>query len=96
MGGVFPLCVVLARESHGLPHRLRMGLAIGGAWGLGEVAFILGGRYVGCFPEGAVAPVATVLRTCWVMLGAGALLALGVALFERRATALDRARRGRL
>jgi len=83
MGGVFPLTVVLAREAHGCPERLRMGLSIGGAWGLGEVAFIIGGRYVGYFPAGAPEPVAAVLGGCWVLLGLTAVLALLVGALER-------------
>lgn len=84
-GGVFPLSVVLARESHGVPQRLRMGLAIGGAWAVGEVAFILGSKYVGRFPEGSVPPVVTVLGACWVMLGATTLVALAASVLEQRA-----------
>jgi len=85
MGGVFPLSVLLAREARGLPQRLRMGLAIGGAWGLGEIVFILAGKYIGSRPDGAVQPVATVLNACWWVLGFAALLGLCIGMRERRA-----------
>jgi hypothetical protein len=64
MGAVFPLSVVLARESPGAGHRLRMGLAIGGSWAIGELAFVVGTAHVGRFPDGAVEPVVTVLHFC--------------------------------
>ena len=76
IGAVFPLTVVLARESPGSGHRLRMGLAIGGAWATGEVMFVIGSAYVGRFPDGASAPVATVLNACVLL----ALLTAGFAL----------------
>ena len=83
-GGVFPLCVVLARESRGLAQRLRMGLAIGGTWGLGEVAFMMGGKYAGFFPDGDARPISAVLRLCWIFLGGAATLAVLVAVRERK------------
>jgi len=42
LGAVSPLIVVLAQNSRGLGQRMRMALAIGGAWGLGEIAFVVG------------------------------------------------------
>jgi len=84
LGGIFPLSVVLARESHGLGQRIRIGLAIGGAWGLGEVAFILASRYVGRFPATAAAPVARVLSLCGVGLAMIALLSLWLTRLESR------------
>jgi len=84
MSAMFPLCVVLVRQAHGLPQRLRMGLAIGGAWGTGELVFVLGGRYVGRFPEGAVRPVASVLNLCWLLAVLTIVMALCVAGMERR------------
>jgi predicted MFS family arabinose efflux permease len=85
MGSVFPLSVVLARQSKAGGQRLGMGLAIGGAWGLGEVAFILGGRYVDRFPAGASEPVLDVMALCWALLAATAVLAVLVARRERPA-----------
>ena len=70
LGAVFPLSVVLAQNSRGLGQRLRMGLGIGGAWGLGEVGFILGSRYIGRFPDTAHEPVHRILSLC----GLGAAL----------------------
>lgn len=84
LGALFPLCVVLARHARGLPQRLRMGLVIGGAWGLGGLAFVLGGAYIGRFPPGAVAPVQTMLRLCWVLTIGSTLLAWIVSRDERR------------
>lgn len=84
MSAVFPLCVVLVRRARGLPQRLRMGLAIGGAWGVGELIFILGGKYVGRFPEGLVRPVASVLNLCWLLAALTIVMALCVAGMERR------------
>lgn len=78
MGAVFPLSVVLARQSRGLGRRMRIGLAIGGAWGTGECCFILGGQYVGLFPEQSVGPVSTVLNACWFVLIATGILAIVV------------------
>lgn len=83
MGAVFPLTIVLAREARGLPQRLRIGLVIGGAWCMGEVAFILGGKYVTLFPEDMARPVASVLNVCWVCLAATAILAAILARVER-------------
>jgi MFS family permease len=83
MGSVFPLCVVLARQSHGLPQRLRLGLAIGGAWGLGEIAFMAAGKFLGRYPPDAAKPVFAVLSLCWVLLAATAALAVVVARKER-------------
>ncbi len=84
LGALFPLCVVLARHAVGLPKRLRMGLIIGGTWGAGELMFVLGGRYVGRFPDGDVTPIHTILGLCWGLVGAAILLALIVARRERR------------
>jgi hypothetical protein len=80
MGAVFPLSVVVARSAGGKGKRLRMGLVIGGAWGLGETAFILTGRYVGSFPAGAATPVAHVLGCCGILLA----ITCGVALWAGR------------
>jgi len=85
LGAVFPICVVLARQAGGLPQRLRMGLVIGGAWGTGELVFMLGGNYVGRFPEGMVEPVLSVLNLCWLLVITATLLALVVSRLERRA-----------
>ena len=79
------LTVVLARQSHGPPQRLRLGLAIGVSWGLGEVAFIAGGTYIGRFPVGSVEPVGHVLTACWVLLVASAVTSLIVHPQEQRA-----------
>lgn len=84
MGGVFPLSVVLARQSSGLSQRLRMGLAIGGAWASGEVLFILGGKYVDLFAPGDAQPVANVLSCCWFLLAATAVLATVVSVLEKK------------
>lgn len=83
-GAVFPLIVVLARQARGLHERLRIGLSIGGAWGLGEVAAILGAKYVTHFPKYMVAPVTNVLSICWICLAAAAILAAVVARAERK------------
>lgn len=91
MGSVFPLCVVLARQSQGLPQRLRMGLAIGGAWGLGEIAFMAAGKFVGLYPAEAAKPVFTVLSLCWILLAATAALAALVARKERELVAANHA-----
>ena len=91
IGAVCPLCIVLARQSRGLAQRLRMGLAIGGAWCTGEVAFILGGKYVALFPDDAVRPVAAVLNLCWVFLGAAVVLSAIVARREKAAIAATQA-----
>ncbi len=74
VGSAFPLVVVLARQARGVSQRLRMGLVIGGAWGLGETIFILGGHYLGSFPENDPAPVARILSLCMPLLAANALL----------------------
>lgn len=83
LGAVFPLCVVLVRDARGLPQRLRMGLAIGGAWGTGELIFIMGGRYIGRFPAGTIEPVETLLHICWFCTIAATVLATIVARSEK-------------
>lgn len=87
MGAVFPLTAVLAREAGGLSKRLRMGLAIGGAWGTGEILFMLAGVYVDAGPPKSAAPVRDVYQACWVLLGVTALLAVRVARKERALSA---------
>jgi len=91
MGAVFPLSVVIARESTGAGRRLSMGMAIGGAWATGELAFILGGIYVGRFPEGSSEPIATVLYSCVGIAALTAAIALYVAKYEE--VALERSER---
>ncbi len=83
LGGIFPLTVVLARESRGPGQRLRIGLAIGGAWGLGEVMFILAGRYIGSFPPAAAGPVTRSLAVCWITMIATVVLATYITRLER-------------
>lgn len=75
VGGVFPLTVVLARGAKGFTRRLRMGLAIGATWGMGEVFFILAGNYIGRFPSTDLAAVARSLNFCWALVIGGLLLA---------------------
>jgi len=52
-----------------------MGLTIGGAWGTGEAAFVVAGRYLNRFPTGDVRPVEHVLFFCIGLLLLNALLA---------------------
>jgi MFS family permease len=84
IGGVFPLTVVLARRSRGSAHRLRIGFAIGGAWGVGEICFMIAGRYIDSFEKGAVQPVLNVLSLGWFLLAALVILALFVDRLERK------------
>ena len=78
MGAVFPLGVILARSSHGLSDRLRMGLTVGGSWGIGELGFILAGKYVSRFVPGDPLPVQRVYWGCWVLLFVTAVLAVSI------------------
>ena len=89
MGAAFPLTVVLAREARGLTQRLRIGLVIGGAWGLGEIAFILGGKHVGRYPAGTVAPVSGVLNLCWFFLIGAAAMGVMISRMEGASDASD-------
>jgi|GEM_PF-1226381 len=75
MGATFPMAVLLARQARGLGERLKMGLAIGGSWGIGEIVFILAGIYVGRFPPGDPVPVFRIYWICWVLLVMTAVLA---------------------
>jgi len=75
LGGTFPLTVVLARRAKGTAHRLRIGLSIGGAWGTGELVFVLAGKYIGGFPPTEATPVMTVFKLCWVLIACSILLA---------------------
>ncbi len=75
IGSAFPLVVVLARQARGCSQRLRMGLVIGGSWGLGETMFILGGYYLNRFPVNDPQPVVRILRLCLPLLLATTLLA---------------------
>jgi len=90
LGAVFPLAVILARSSHGLSDRLRMGLSVGGAWGIGEIGFILAGRYVGRFVSGNPLPVQRVYWVCWFLLFSTTLLALFITKKEPPVPALER------
>ena len=85
IGGIFPLCILLARQAHGLPRRLRIGLALGGAWGSGEIAFMCAGKYIGQFPEGAIAPVASMLNLCWLAVTVAIVSALLIARINEKA-----------
>ncbi len=75
LGGTFPLTVVLARRARGTAHRFRIGLSIGGAWGTGELAFIMAGKYIGGFLPTETAPVMTVFKLCWIPIACSILLA---------------------
>jgi len=75
IGSAFPLVVVRARRTRGFSPRLRMGLTIGGAWGMGEIAFIGAGRYLKGFAEGDPRPVERVLALCGALLLFNAALA---------------------
>jgi MFS transporter, FSR family, fosmidomycin resistance protein len=83
IGSTFSLSVVLARRSKGTAHRLRIGLAIGGAWGSGEVLFMVAGRFIDAHAAGAVEPVRTVLSAGWLVLAALLVLAFIVDRRER-------------
>lgn len=65
---VFPLTIVLAKQSYGLSDRLRMGLTIGGAWGIGEAVFILGGKYISFFQRHELEPVHDIFSIIWFLL----------------------------
>ncbi len=75
VGSAFPMVVVLARQARGCSQRLRMGLVIGGSWGLGETMFILGGYYLDRFPADDPQPVLHILRLSLPLLVITALLA---------------------
>lgn len=90
LGATFPLTVVLARQARGLSERLRLGLVIGGAWGLGEIAFMLGGKWVALQPPGSVAPVVDVLNLCWLCLAIMVLVGLWLTRREGRPRAHER------
>ncbi len=79
IGGSFPLAVMLARQAKSFPLRLRIGLGIGGAWGLGEFSVILASYYIDMFPEGDYAPVRTMLYAAPALMGIIILLAIRLA-----------------
>ncbi len=83
LSGVFPLTVVLAREAKGFGKRLRVSLAIGGAWGFGEILFMFASHYVASHPQTAVLPVESALKSCWLGLILIVLLALTVSRWEK-------------
>ena len=58
-------------------------VAIGGAWGLGEIVFMAAGKAIGRYPAGAARPVYAVLSLCWLLMAASAVLAAVVARKER-------------
>ena len=84
LGSVFPLCVALARQARGLGQRLRMGLAIGGSWAVGEMSFILAGKYITLSDPDSPKPVITALKMCWFILTATAILSAIAARMEKR------------
>jgi len=69
IGGSFPLTIVLARKAKSFAMRLRMGLCIGGAWGIGELLVIAASEYIDTFPETASAGVFNVLQLLWILMG---------------------------
>lgn len=84
LGAAFPLCVALARTVRGGASRLRIGLCIGGAWGTGVIGVLLATSYIDRFEKDALQPVASALNVCWVLVGLTAVLAVAVAMAERR------------
>jgi hypothetical protein len=64
---------------------------MGGAWGVGEIAFVLAGKYVGLFPGRDPEPVSAVLNVCWILLAAGTVLAAVIARHEARRPGWSRA-----
>ncbi|MCF7838091.1 MAG: hypothetical protein K9N49_05630 [Candidatus Marinimicrobia bacterium] len=75
VGSAFPLIVVQAGHARGGSHRLRLGLIIGGAWGLGESAFMFGGQFVNRYPPQDDRPVTWILALCGLLLPSTAALA---------------------
>ena len=75
LGSALPLVVIQARRARGLTQRLRMGLAIGGAWLVGETVFILAGLYLDGFDPTDAEAVVRVLGLCWIPLVSNTLLA---------------------
>ncbi len=86
LGSIFPLSVALARGANGFSQRARMGLCIGGAWGIGEVFVQVGTFYIDRFAAGQAMPVLRVLGSCWFFIGATFVLSLLLAGHERRAS----------
>jgi len=66
IGGSFPLTIVLAKNVKNFSMRLRMGLCIGGAWGLGEILVIAASKYIDTFPATASEGVFNVLQLLWI------------------------------
>jgi len=85
IGSSFPLVVIQARKARGLTQRLRMGLTIGGGWGIGEVVFMSGGAYLNRFPADDPKPVVHILSAC------GLMMVLNIALLLQQRTSGSRA-----
>lgn len=83
VGGSFPLAVVLARQAKSVPLRLRLGLCIGGAWGLGELSVIGASAYIDASPPGDGAPVLTLLRAAPLLMLLVVLLGFRMVGYEK-------------
>ncbi len=81
VGGTFPLAVVLARRATAFPLRLRLGLCIGGAWGLGEIGVIGMSALIDRAAPDDYRPVQVFLRVCPVLM---AMVIVQAAVMVRR------------
>jgi MFS family permease len=84
IGGSFPLTIILARKAKSFAMRLRMGLCIGGAWGIGELLVIAASEYIDTFPETAPTGVFNVLQLLWIPMGCIILISIYLILKERK------------
>ncbi|MHC4886842.1 MAG: MFS transporter, partial [Planctomycetota bacterium] len=82
-GAIFPLGVVLGRGSAGGSPRLRAGLLIGGAWGMGSLLVMATGVYVDRFPDDSPGPIRNVLLLTLLIPLIGAAIALLISPRER-------------
>ena len=84
IGGSFPLTIVLARKAKSFAMRLRMGLCIGGAWGIGEILVITASEYIDTFPETAPDGVFNILQLLWIPMTCIPLISIYLIIKERK------------
>lgn len=75
MGGVIPLTVVLGRGAPGRASRLRAGMLVGGAFGVGSLVAVGAAQIVDMFPSDSAEPVAWALRAVMALVALEGLMA---------------------
>ncbi len=79
LAGIFPLTVAMSRNSKGGTPRMRAGLCIGGAWGIGALVVIACSKYIDMFPAKSTIPLNHILNLCFITIPIVIILAAVIA-----------------